>query len=230
MKARTVAIIPARAGSKRLPQKNILPFNGKPLIQWTIESAINAKFGKIIVSSDDDEVLKMKADYPFVDFIKRPKELASDTATTNDVISHVLSLLDLNQFDNLILLQPTSPLRSQQDIDAAFLLLKEGGYNSVTSLTEVEHPTAYTTSLTANKSLDDFYQKLKLLPTRSQDFNKEYRLNGAIYIVNISDFIKYKTLFCPPGAAYIMSKLNSIDIDDQYDFILAESISKNIDH
>ncbi len=224
MKSNTLVIIPARGGSKRLPRKNILPLNGKPLIQWTLEVAQAADFENIVVSSDDDEILSLVEKFPKILFLKRPIELASDVASTNDVISHVLDKFE--DFDNLILLQPTSPLRTVDDLEGAFTLFEEGKYASVVSVTEVDHPTDYTMKLSDNNSLDGFFTKLKQLPQRSQDFGKEYRLNGAIYITKIEEFKKNKTLFNYPSNGFIMSRKNSIDIDELFDFRVAEALFK----
>lgn len=226
MKHKTLVIIPARGGSKRLPRKNILSFNGKPLIQWTIELAIKAKFEHIVVTSDDDEVLSISSKFSEIISLKRPLELATDTASTNDVISHVLDQIKITDIDNIMLLQPTSPLRTLKNLNEAIQLFHEGGYASVVSVNLVDHPKDYIFQLEDNNSLDDFYIRLKSLPIRSQDFNREYCLNGAIYITRINDFKKNKTLFNSPGRAYIMSRENSIDIDEPIDFNVAEALIK----
>ncbi|ENX61566.1 MULTISPECIES: cytidylyltransferase domain-containing protein [Acinetobacter] len=223
MKSNSLVIIPARGGSKRLPRKNILPLNGKPLIEWTIEAAQAANFENIVVSSDDEEILNLVVKFPKILFLRRPVELASDIASTNDVILNVLDELKEN-FDNLLLLQPTSPLRTVNDLNGAFELFEKGKYTSVVSVTEVDHPTDYTMRLPDNNSLDNFFTKLKQLPQRSQDFEKEYRLNGAIYITKVEDFKKNKSLFNYPSCGFIMSRKNSIDIDELFDFRIAEAL------
>jgi CMP-N,N'-diacetyllegionaminic acid synthase len=116
-----LAIIPARGGSKRLPNKNILNLAGKPLIEWSIDAALKSKYiDKVVVSSDDENILKIAKDK--CDIIKRPKELATDTASSIDVIKHVLDNLE-KKYDYIVLLQPTSPLRNEKHIDEAIEFL-----------------------------------------------------------------------------------------------------------
>jgi len=117
-----LAIIPARGGSKRLPRKNLLDLCGKPLIAWSIEAALKSKYiSKVIVSSDEEEILNIAKEYK-ADFIKRPDELASDTATTFDALKHTLE--NVEKYDYVVLLQPTSPLRDEKHIDEAIELLE----------------------------------------------------------------------------------------------------------
>ena len=116
-----IAIVPARGGSKRLPRKNVLPLGGKPLIQWTLDAAKASKvIDRIVVTTDDDAVLEI-ADQSQVEAIRRPDELASDTATTVDTVLHALDSLAERGITarRMLLLQPTSPLRGAGDIRAA---------------------------------------------------------------------------------------------------------------
>ena len=112
-----LAVVPARGGSKRLPRKNILDLGNKPLIAWSIEAGLNSRYvDKVIVSSDDDEILNIAKTYNS-EIIKRPASLASDTATSFDALKHTIE--NVETYDYIILLQPTSPLRSSQHIDEA---------------------------------------------------------------------------------------------------------------
>ena len=118
-----LAIIPARGGSKRLPRKNILDLCGKPLISWSIEAALKSKYiSKVVVSSDDEEILNISSNFG-ADIIKRPYELANDTATTFDTVKHTID--NFENYDYIVLLQPTSPLRNEKHIDEAIELLEE---------------------------------------------------------------------------------------------------------
>ena len=117
-----LAVIPARGGSKRLPNKNILDLAEKPLIAWSIEAGLNSKYiDTVVVSSDSDDILDISKKFG-ADIIKRPDELASDTATSFDAIKHTIENT-IETFDYVILLQPTSPLRNNSHIDEAFELL-----------------------------------------------------------------------------------------------------------
>ena len=132
-----LAIIPARGGSKRLPRKNVLDLCGKPLIAYTIEAALKSKYiDKVIVSSDDEEILNISSNFG-ADIIKRPIDLANDTATTIDAIKHTID--NFENYDYIVLLQPTSPLRNEKHIDEAIELLEKKKADAVVSVCEMEH-------------------------------------------------------------------------------------------
>ena len=219
-----LAIIPAREGSKRLPKKNILPLDGKPLISWTIEEAIQSKYiDNVIVSSDDKEILNIAKNYS-IKYMNRDKSLSSDTATSFDVVLNVINQQN-EQYDYVMLLQPTSPLRTVKDIDNACDLLVKKNALSIVSMCETEHPIQWCTKLTKDNCLDHFTETINT--QRSQEQEVHYRLNGAIYLIKIDEFIRQKSFLSNiKSYAYIMDKQNSIDIDDQFDFNLAEYIKK----
>ena len=149
-KKRILAIIPARAGSKGLPNKNIIDLVGKPLIAWTIQESLKSKYiTDTIVSSDSDTILKIATQYG-AEIIKRPKRLATDKANSESIIKHSLNFLKQNkkEFDYIILLQPTSPLRKVSDIDKAFKRLFKTQANSLISVSRID-----------NKILKAFLQK-----------------------------------------------------------------------
>lgn len=219
-----LAIIPARKGSKRLPNKNILSLAGKPLIVWTIEAALAAtKITKVIVSTDSEEIAeiaqKAGAEVPFI----RPDYLSNDTATSVDVIIHSLNFYksQKTEINNFVLLQPTSPLRTSADIDAAINLHIKRKANSVTSVCEMEHSPLWSNTLPDNHSME-YFLKPEIVGKRSQDLDKYYRLNGAIYICNVRTFLKEKTFISKNKSfAYIMKKEHAVDIDDDLDFEFA---------
>jgi len=133
-----LAIIPARGGSKRLPNKNILNLSGKPLIAWSIEAALKSEYiDDIVVTSDSDKILEIARNYDVIT-IKRPYYLASDTANSIDVIKHVIENVD-GKYDYLVLLQPTSPLRNEKHIDEAIELLDIKKADAIISVCEMEH-------------------------------------------------------------------------------------------
>ncbi len=223
MKDKILAIIPARSGSKGLKDKNIKNLNGKPLIAYTIEAALKSGvFKDVVVSTDSEEYKKISEEYgAWVPFL-RSKDLSKDTSSTNEVIKDViLKLKDAGkEYDALMILQPTSPLRDEEDIRNSENLLYEKKANSVVSMCECDHSPLLTKALDGNMNLDGFLSDLK--QTRRQDLKKIYRLNGAIYLIKVDYFLKYQDFYKENSYAYIMDKNKSIDIDNIYDFKLAE--------
>jgi len=222
-KCGVVAIIPARGGSQRLPGKNIKLLAGKPLIAWTIEAALNSRaLDGIVVSSDDEEILDEARKYP-VKVLKRPDYLATATATTFDMLLHCLDVLPSKEMavDQIMLLQPTSPLRTAEDIDRALALKKGSGACSVISVCECEHSPLWTNFLNEKGDMDDFLST-RLLNKRSQDLPVYYRLNGAIYVADVDNFKKYRGFFMPNSRAYVMPAERSVDIDTEIDFKLSQ--------
>lgn len=214
-----LAIIPARGASKRLPNKNILDFAGKPLIAWTIDAALKSKcITNVIVSTDDAQIAsiakKFGAKVPFL----RPDSLATDESTTIDVVVDLVSKLS-NKYKYIALLQPTSPLRTSQHIDESFKQL--GDKDAVVSVVKTEHPIEWCNTLSSNKNLDNFINGT-VRNKRSQDLPERYRINGAIYIIKTDILLREKTFLLEKGAvAYIMDRDVSIDIDQKQDFIIA---------
>lgn len=225
---RTLAIIAARGGSKRLPRKNVLDLGGKPLIAWTIEAALECPFiNEVMVTTDDDEIAEIAKRYGAAVPFMRPSELAGDTATSFDAIKHAIDFyrakLD-KEFDFVVLLQPTSPLRSSQHISEAFELLVKRNADAVISVCEVDHSPLWMNTLPADHSLGGFLRD-EVKAVRSQELPKNYRLNGAIYICRTSCLLEERTFFISNNIfAYIMSKDTSIDIDDSFDFKMAKCL------
>lgn len=221
-----LAIIPARGGSKRLPRKNVLDLCGKPLITWSIEAGLKSKYiTKVIVSSDDEEILQISQNFG-ADIIKRPDKLANDTATTFDAIEHTIKSLE--KYDYIVLLQPTSPLRNEKHIDEAIELLELKKADAIISVCETDHSPLWCNILNEDLSMTNFLSK-ELLNKRSQDFPKYYRLNGAIYICKTEKLLENKGFFLEHSIiAYVMDKKDSIDIDEELDFKIAEILKENI--
>jgi CMP-N,N'-diacetyllegionaminic acid synthase len=217
-----LAVIPARGGSKRLPRKNILDLNGKPLIVWSIEAGLKSKYiDKVIVSSNDKEILDISQDHG-ADTIKRPDNLASDTATTFDAIKHTIE--NVEKYDYVILLQATSPLRNEKHIDEAIELLESKNASAVVSVCETDHSPLWSNILDDSLSMKSFLRD-EVLNKRSQDLEKYYRLNGAIYICKTEKLLEERGFFLKENIyAYVMDRENSIDIDEEIDFKIAEVI------
>lgn len=215
-----LVIIPARGGSKRLPRKNILDLCGKPLISYSIEAGLKSKYiSKVIVSSDDNEILTISKKYG-AETINRPEYLANDTATTFDALEHTMNSLE--KYDYIVLLQPTSPLRNEKHVDEAIELLNEKDANAVISVCESEHSPLWCNTLDEDLNMSNFLPK-EVLNKRSQDLPKYYRINGAIYICKTEELLKNKSFFLKNKVfAYIMDKKDSVDIDEEIDFKLAQ--------
>lgn len=220
----TVAIIPARAGSKRLPNKNIKEICGKPLVEWTIDSAIESKiFDKIIVSSDSEIVLDIAKDRGVNTVQKRPSELCLDHSAASDVIAYHVE--DLSDDSSICYLQPTSPLRDKIEIINSYTKFRTDNLNGLISVCELQHPSAW--GFSASQNFCTFISSLS--NKRSQDFEKEYRLNGAIYWFTKVAFSTFKTHLIPENVDYyVMPLQKSVDIDNEFDFIVAESLMKKI--
>lgn len=222
-------IIPARGGSKGIPRKNILPLHEKPLINYTIEAALNTPVEKrVIVSTDDPEIALVArhagADVPFL----RPIRLAGDESSIHDAIDHLLETLALQDYhpDYIVLLQPTSPLRNTNDINAAISTVVKQDCDAVYSVCEVkEHPLIM-------KKIDHCGRLQNLMEitegiVNRQSFPSVYRLNGAIYIVRAAAWHLYHSFSAIKDVcAYVMPIERSVDIDTIADWKLAESLMK----
>ena len=219
-KSKVIAVIPARKESKRILNKNLKIFNGKPLISWTIEEAKKSKFiDKIIISTDSKEIASLGIDYKIdVPFI-RPKNLATDKASSFSVLKHALEFYKL-EYKIVVLLQPTSPLRTVNDIDNAFSLLDQR-FQAIISVCPMSHPPVWCNTLPENKSMFDFIP-IKYRGLRSQDVPTHHQINGSIYISYINYLLENKGFLGEKTKAFIMPEDRSIDIDTLTDFKLAE--------
>ncbi|AZT84483.1 acylneuraminate cytidylyltransferase family protein [Marinobacter sp. NP-4(2019)] len=219
---RNLVIIPARAGSRRLPRKNVLPLAGKPMICWTIEAALEANIStRIVVTSDDPEILKLLPHYPdTVIGVKRHPDLATDSAATIDVVRDVIAREERAGYhpDTIILLQPTSPLRQSEDIRNAVEIFRRGGGESVVSVCKVDHPLAWCGQVDSDGRLHGLDLKT---PRRSQEYPADYRLNGAVYVAGMSTVKEHGSLFSDSLLACVMPRERSIDVDEELDFELS---------
>jgi N-acylneuraminate cytidylyltransferase len=214
---RVLAIIPARGGSKGLPRKNILDLGGIPLISWTIRAAQNSKYiDRVILSSDDEEICTVARNYNCEIPFTRPAELATDTADSVSVVSHALES-EGQFFDIIVLLQPTSPFRSVNDIDGALEQFICNNASSLVSVTNLSKSVEWLYFLDSDSDkLDKVYQSDKQV-IRRQDSRKAYFLNGAIYIFEKQFFIEHKRFIDEYTQAYVMGIESSLDIDTKED-------------
>lgn len=221
------AIITARGGSKRIPGKNVRILCGKPLIAFSIEVALGCKeVDHCYVSTDDDGIASISENLG-AEVIARPPELASDIASSYDTVLHALDEIrrDTGSFpEAFVLLQPTSPLRTAASLAKCIAGWKEEGASSAVSLTLAEHH-PYKSFIVRNGMflpMIDF----STLNTPTQQLPPAYRTNGAIYLVKTSLFLSKKTFFPFPMYPFIMPFEESVDIDTELDFFLAEALMK----
>jgi CMP-N,N'-diacetyllegionaminic acid synthase len=218
-----LAVIPARGGSKGLPNKNILDFAGKPLIAWSIEAASGSKYiDRFILSTDSQEIANVAKQYncevPFI----RPRKLATDDANGNDVMLHVIELIDGN-YDILLFLQPTSPLRITDDIDHALEVMVHEKASALVSVCKSSKPLHWHHTIENDGTLKPVYPH-NVIATNRQDQAPTYIPNGALYIASTNDFKDAKTFYTDSTLAYIMPPERSVDIDSLIDFYTAEAL------
>jgi len=223
---RNLAIIPARGGSKRFPRKNIAKLNGKPLICYSIESAIRSEcFDKIIFSSDDDEILSVAKNYPEIFPEKRPAIFAGDTVKVIELVCHMVDRPDLqNKFDTISLLLPTCPFRKASDIRQGFELMDKS-VDSVVSLTSYEFPIKMSIEVDDQTGfLQYVFDPSPLITgdTRSQDHKPINRTNDAFYISWWHKFKLNRNYYKGSVKGHLMSRNYSVDIDDADDLLFAE--------
>jgi len=220
-----LGVIPARGGSKGLPKKNILPLCGKPLIGYTIEAAkYAAHVDRVVVSTEDAEIAKISRSFG-ADVIIRPPALATDTASTMDVVFHALDFIRRTDApDLLILLQATSPLRTSQDIDAAVDLFHQSECDTVVSVCEPRHPPYWCFTLSGSYLIPLFGKEERT--TRRQDLLRVLCPNGAIYIARPEVLRSIGNFFGGRTVPYQMPAERSIDIDTEIDFRLADILMR----
>lgn len=221
MTARCLAVIPARGGSKGVPGKNIRLLAGKPLIAWTIEAAKRSKYiTTTIVSTDDEEISTVAIEYgaevPFI----RPAHLAEDDTPGVAPILHALE--QCPDYDYVVVLQPTSPLRTAEDIDGTIEKMFKNDGDFCVSVAEAAQSPYW--MYTLNK--DDVMQPLidSPLVVRRQELPKAYILNGAVYVAKVEELKKTESFITSETVAYEMPEERSFDIDLEKDFLVCENI------
>jgi CMP-N,N'-diacetyllegionaminic acid synthase len=228
---KVLAIIPARGGSKGLPGKNIREMCGKPLIAWTIEKAKKSRYlDAILVTTDNQEIAEISrrfgAHVPFI----RPAELATDQASTYDVIRHAMQYFEKAEntvFDYVVLLEPTSPLREDDDIDRMLELLvaRKDEFDSIVSMGEVtEHPSIM--KRLVGDSIEPFCPELAQT-TRRQDNAPAYFPFGVAYIAKTGVILEENTFYTRRCTYFLIKRYQNYEIDDMYNFLCTESVMKH---
>lgn len=224
-----LALVPARGGSKGLPRKNVLPLGGKPLIAWSVEAARrSALVDRVVVSSDDEEILGAAraagAEVPFV----RPAALAADDSSTLDVVLHALDNLAAagQAFDYLVLLQPTSPLRQTEDIDGCLHRCRQLQAPSCVSVTAPDKSPFWM------YTEDDRHRLVPLLPdgeraSQRQQLPPVVALNGAVYVSGVTALRASRAFVTAETVAWHMPRERAVDIDTALDLAIAELLLKS---
>ncbi|MFZ5354272.1 MAG: cytidylyltransferase domain-containing protein [Bacillota bacterium] len=229
MDRKILAIIPARGGSKGLPRKNIRLMLGRPLIAWTIEEAKKSKYiDRLVVCTEDKEITEMCCSLD-VEIIRRPDDLATDSASVHDTILYCLNILKEKESyipEHVMLLQCTSPLRKAVHIDEAIELLTRCNSEAVVSVCREKHSPYWLKTVDEQGFTKDFLQYDKKSLVRRQDLPILYRLNGSIYISKTETYLNRKSFDGDGTQAYVMDSNDSIDIDDEIDFLVAELLLK----
>lgn len=225
-----IAIIPARCGSKGLPNKNIKNLNGKPLMSWSIETALKCNYiDEVMVSTDSEEYAKIArrfgANVPFI----RPDKYASDTASRKDLIQHTIDFYKKKgrQFDYIVFLEPTSPLRVLDDLNKSIekLLNDKNGAESIVGICKLENTHPEFLVELDNGFLDFSYSKQPSKILRRQDINTLYFYEGSLYISETNAYLE-KEFYHSKTLGYIVPRWKSLEIDEIEDFVMIESIMK----
>lgn len=213
------ALIPARGGSKGVPRKNIKDFCSKPLIYWSINIALKSDLiDRVIVSTEDKEIAEiaesLSAEVPFL----RPSQLSKDDTPGIDPVLHALH--ELPEIEDLLLLQPTSPLRREKDILGIIEMREKYNSESAVSLTRAQKNMSLYFNLNIKKELVPALKSLDIKPR--QFYKNEYVLNGSMYLSTRKSIIENKSLITSETVGYEMSSEFSIDIDTYFDWEIAE--------
>ena len=219
---RILATISARGGSKGVPGKNIRDLGGLPLIAWTIrEARRSSMIDRLIVSSDDEGILAVArshgAETPFV----RPAELARDDTPGVDPVLHAVAALLPDAYDYVVLLQPTSPLRTVADIDGAIAACLDGGHPCVLSVTEADKSPYFMFTLDGEKRLSPVIAQERY-HTRRQDLPRVFMPNGAVYVADCAWLAETRSYLTPQTRGYEMPRERSQDVDGLLDFDICE--------
>src|SRR5262245_14415343 len=223
-----LGLITARQSSKRLPGKNLKPLGGKPLIAYTIEAALaSSRLDRIIVSTDGDEIAAVArqcgAEVPFL----RPAELATDEASSVDVMVHALSWLQRQENacpEALVLLQPTSPLRTATHIDEAIALYEARNADCVVAVSEPDRHPYWMKTMDEDGQLTPFLQIDSRRYHRKQSAPQVWASNGSIWVLRRSSFLARGDIYGGRTFGYVMPRSEAVDVDTPWDFRLAELI------
>ena len=216
---KNIALIPARGGSKGIKRKNIKPLNNMPLIYWTIKTALASSYiDRVVVSTEDEEIADISrslcAEVPFM----RPASLAQDNSTGIETVLHALE--HLPEVSNILLMQPTSPLRKINHIEEIFKLRSKFNCDSAVSVSLSKKHLDLFFNIDSNNKIIPSSKDLKLAPR--QEYPEKYILNGSLYLSTKESILHSKSFITSNTIGYIMPEEYSIDIDTQFDWDIAE--------
>ena len=227
-----LGLILARGGSKGIPRKNVVPLAGKPLISWTIEAALQSKsFSRLIVSTDNEEIAEVSRNYGAEVPFMRPAELSQDNSSGYDATIHALDWMKENggEPDYVFILQPTSPLRTADDIRGAIDLGLSQKAEAVIGVTEAS-PHPYLARTMSSEGVLGYLIEVNPKPTSRHDYPQAWSINGAVYLTTVESLRRTRT-FQPPGTlGFVMPVERSIDIDSPWELHLTELILRNQGH
>jgi len=224
---RTVlAVVPARGGSKGVPDKNIRMLGGKPLLAWTLEAAGQSRYiDACVVSTDSPRIAEVARQWggnvPFM----RPSELAKDDTPGIEPVIHAIQ--EMGEYDLVVLLQPTSPFRSAEDIDRCLEAYVSSGATSVVSLVEADKPLSWMFTLGERGAIQSVLAETEIALSR-QEASKVFVLNGALYVSSCATVMETRSFFHTDTHGYVMPKDRSLDIDTPLDFLWAEFLSRQM--
>jgi N-acylneuraminate cytidylyltransferase len=218
-----LGLIAARGGSKGIPGKNILKINGRPLLQWSIDTARESRYiDRLILSSDDRAIIEVAksagCEVPFL----RDAALATDEASSIEVVVDALNRVP--GYDIVVLLQPTSPLRIAADIDGAIALLNSSGAGACVTVCEADEHPYWMFRIGEDNRLSRFAEPAGEMPLRRQDLPQAWSLNGAVYVAGCDWFLNNRTFLSPATVGYPMPAARSLDIDTAADLELLKRI------
>ena len=214
-------MIPARKNSEELPNKNLRIFNKKPLIQWTLEEAKKSKYiDKVLVSSNSEKILKISKKYKNFIISKRPNRLCLSNSKIIDAILYEVK--KFRTFDILILLQPTSPLRTHKHIDESLISMINNSKRSCVSFVNIKYNPHMFFKIKKQFKIEKVYKKNNFKPSNRQSYRNYYYPSGDIFISYISRLRKKKTFIDNKTLPYLIDSQYSSDIDTYFDFKAAE--------
>jgi len=221
-----LAVITARGGSKRMPGKNLATLEGRPLLAWSIDAARKSKYlDRVILSSDDDEIIRVAREHGCEAPFKRPPELSTDTAKSEDVLIHALDAV--GPYDYVVLLQPTSPLRTAEDIDGCVELAVGRRAKSCITVSKVDQHPWWMFSLAGDSVMVPFVERANDGSAyQKQKLPELYILAGSVYVADSAWLRESRTLFTPDRLGYVIPQERAVDIDTEVDLITAASLMR----
>lgn len=221
-----LAVVTARGGSKRFPGKNLAPLEGKPLVAWTIDEAKKSKYlDRLILSTDDEKIMNVAEEHGCEVPFKRPEDLATDSAKSEDALIHALN--KLGPYDYVVLLQPTSPLRTVEDLDGCIELTIRKKAKSCITVSKVEQHPWWMYSLDPGNTMIPFVERANDgTMYQKQKLSELYILAGSVYVAESEWLKKSGTLFTPERTGYVIPQERAVDIDSEVDLMTAASLIK----